>query len=107
MLEARSVSHCAEVRLPEAALISLNQPLIFRSVKIVMGIVKFQKPHSLISGIFLVKSYERISLEVWLSYWEHEAAPLSILSSFTGFVEIPPFPLADALSCSLQESRRG
>lgn len=63
-----SLSHCTEVRFPEAALISLNQCLIFLRVKMGMGIVKWQKPCFLISGIFLVRSYERISLKAWLSY---------------------------------------
>lgn len=62
------LSHCTDERIPEASLIFLNQLLIFLRVKIGMGIVKWQKPHSLVSGIFFVKSYERVPLEVWLSY---------------------------------------
>lgn len=75
MLEVHSISHHTEVRLPEAALISLNRTLIFLRVKIGMGIVKCQKPHSLISGIFFVKFYERVSLEVWLLYGSTRLLP--------------------------------
>lgn len=75
MLEVHSISHHTEVGLPEAALISMNQSLIFLRVKIGIGIVKCQKPHSLISGIFFVKSYERVSLEVWLSYGSMRLLP--------------------------------